>query len=313
MKIGIVGTGAMGQNHLRVVHGLPELTLACALDTDRDALARATAPYAVPAAAGLEEVAAGCDAVMIATPTVSHHELARFFLQRGRHVLVEKPICETLAQADELIAMAAAERRVLAVGHLERFNPVVQFACRHVDQPRFIDVQRLGSFSPRSLDIDVVLDLMIHDLDIIRQWDRSGVAEIRAVGVPVISERTDIANVRLQFRSGLVATLTASRVSQQKTRTLRLFQRNLYLSLDYVSRQAKVLRLQGRELQQETPQVDHTEPLRLMWQAFAAAVGGGPDRSVSGADGRAALALALQITAAIAAGERAGRDGGRAD
>ena len=191
---------------------------------------------------------------MVAAPTLEHFAICRFFLENGKHVMVEKPISRTLAEADELIALAAAKKRVLAVGHLERFNPAVRVRRRGwCDKPLFIEVQRLGSFSPRSLDIDVIMDLMIHDLDIILQWDRSGVREIRASGVPIISRRIDIANVRLEFHSGLVANLTASRVSQEKTRKLRIFQKNLYLSVDYKARSVKMFQLRDGQILEEFP------------------------------------------------------------
>jgi len=188
---------------------------------------------------------------------------------------------------------------VLAVGHLERFNPAVEYARRLVEKPRFIEIQRLGSFSSRSLDVDVILDLMIHDLDILQQLDRSGVKEIRACGIAVISRQIDIANVRLEFNSGMVANVTASRVSQDKTRKLRVFQKDLYMSVDYKERTVKTIQLQNGQIRESIPQIPAVEPLYNLWQNFFETIRSGTPCSVSGRDGRAALQLALAISAAI--------------
>ncbi len=299
MRIGVIGTGAMGANHLRVLSRTPGFELTCAVDVSAANLERNAAPYGVALLADPRLALPLVDAVAVAAPTREHHALCRLFLENGKHVLVEKPISRTLEEADDLIALAAARGRVLAVGHLERFNPAVEFAAQRVEKPLFIEVQRLGSFSPRSLDIDVIMDLMIHDLDIILQWDRSGVREIRANGVPIISSRIDIANVRLEFHSGLVANVTASRVSQEKTRKLRLFQRSLYLSLDYQTRRVKMFQLRDGRIVEELPQIEDVEPLASMWRRFGHAVAGEGGRIVSGRDARAALELAQAIVAAL--------------
>ncbi len=299
MRIGVIGTGAMGANHLRVLSRTPGFELTCAVDVSAANLERNAGPFGVALLADPRQALPLVDAVAVAAPTRDHHALCRLFLENGKHVLVEKPISRTLEEADDLIALAAAQGRVLAVGHLERFNPAVEFAAQRVESPLFIEVQRLGSFSPRSLDIDVIMDLMIHDLDIILQWDRSGVREIRASGVPIISSRIDIANVRLQFHSGLVANVTASRVSQEKTRKLRLFQRSLYLSLDYQARRVKMFQLRDGRISEELPQIEDVEPLANMWRHFGRAVAGAGGRIVSGGDARAALELAQAIVAAL--------------
>jgi len=299
MKIGIVGAGAMGANHLRVVHSLPGVSLAAAADIDADKRRFVTDSYGVPAFADYRELASGVDAVMVSTPTRLHHEMAKFFLERGRHVLVEKPITVTLAEADELVELAERKGLCLAVGHVERFNPAVAAIAPLVTSPRFIESQRLGSFSPRSLDIDVILDLMIHDLDIILRWDRSGVKEIRAVGIPVISTKTDIASVRLEFYSGLVANVTASRISQQKIRKLRIFQPHQYISLDYRERSVKIISLEEGQIREQIPQVEDGEPLARMWSGFLGAAARGAGERVSGEEARQALELALQISTVI--------------
>ena len=224
LRIGIIGTGAMGKNHLRVVDSIPQMQLTCAMDINEENLMSACAPYILSKCKDYRDMLDMVDGVMVSTPTIHHHEISKFFLENKKHVLVEKPITNTLEEADSLIRMAEENQVTFAVGHLERFNPAVEHIQSIVKQPLFIEVQRLGSFSPRSLDVDVIMDLMIHDLDIILQWDKSGVRQINASGVPIVSNKIDIANVRIQFNSKLVANITASRVSQRKTRKLRIFQ-----------------------------------------------------------------------------------------
>jgi len=304
MRIGVIGTGVMGSNHLRVLAQLPQWRLTCAADVNPGNLEGNCRDYDVVRLADYRETLDLVDAVAVATPTLEHFPVCRFFLENGKHVLVEKPISRTLEEADELIALAERQKRVLAVGHLERFNPAVEYAGGLMDRPLFIEIQRLGSFSPRSLDIDVILDLMIHDLDIILQWDRSGVREIRASGVPIISKKIDIANVRLEFRSGMVANLTARRVSQEKTRKLRVFQQGLYLSVDYTKRSVKMFQLRDGKIVENFPQIENVEPLVSLWRNFYRTVSGEGKFTVTGRDGRAALQLALSISDTL----RADRD-----
>jgi predicted dehydrogenase len=299
MKIGVIGTGAMGTNHLRVLRSIPQCRVTCAVDMNRDNLDKACPGQDIEKMTDYRQALALVDAVMVSTPTKEHFDICRFFLENGKHVLVEKPICRTLDEADQLIGISERKRLVLAVGHLERFNPAVEYISHLVEKPRFIEIQRLGSFSPRSLDIDVILDLMIHDLDIILQWDRSGIKEIRACGIPVISRQIDIANVRLEFNSGLVANLTASRVSQDKTRKLRIFQKDLYMSADYMDRSVKTIQLQNGRIRENIPQIPNVEPLYNLWQNFFKTIAGGDNRNVTGRDGRAALQLALDVSASI--------------
>ncbi len=301
MRVGVIGTGAMGCNHLRVLSRLPQWQLTCAVDVNPEALEKNCQPFDVIKLTDYRQALPHLDAVMVSSPTLEHFSVCRFFLENGKHVLVEKPISRTLEEADRLIALAEQNRLVLAVGHLERFNPAVEYAGRLVEKPLFIEVQRLGSFSPRSLDIDVIMDLMIHDLDIILQWDRSGVKEIRSSGVPIISSKIDIANVRLEFNSGLVANLTASRVSQEKTRKLRIFQRNLYLSVDYKARSVKMFQLRNGRIIEDFPSIEDIEPLANQWRNFYRTIAGEGDFIVSGRQGRAALELALSISDSLQA------------
>jgi predicted dehydrogenase len=258
------------------------------------------------------------DAASVCVPTSAHHSVAAQLLQAGIHVLVEKPITATLAQADDLIALAQQHQRVLMVGHLERFNPAVQAVLPLLRGPMFFEAHRLSIFSPRSLDVDVVLDLMIHDLDIVLTLAQSPVTTVHAVGLPILSPKTDIANVRVEFASGCVANFTASRVSTERVRKLRFFQPHQYLSLDYARQDLLAINveaspsaasattaatnpapLQLPTLGMQKPSVTPGEPLRLELEAFLQAIHTGNPPQVTGEQARAALALALQIQQAI--------------
>ncbi len=299
MRAGIIGTGSMGKNHLRVVNSMPEYELTSAMDTNAENLKTAAEQYDLEIFTDFREMLPYVDVVMVSSPTTSHFEIASFFIENGKHVLIEKPLAASLQEADELIALADKHNVVMAVGHLERFNPAVEYIEDIVKTPRFIEVQRLGSFSPRSLDVDVILDLMIHDLDIIMHWDRSGVKQVNASGIPIISKKIDIANVRIEFNSGLVANVTASRVSQKKTRKLRIFQENCYISLDYQKKRVKYFTLAGMNFNEEIPEIKDVEPLYNLWKNFHKTITEGKNYNVTGQDARDALALALQISESI--------------
>jgi len=252
----------------------------------------------------LEALAAEVDAAVVAVPTVAHAEVGGALLRRGLHVLVEKPMASSLAEADGLIAEAARSGRVLAVGHVEFYNPAVQALAAVGIPPRFLEVQRLGVFSPRSLDVDVILDLMIHDLQILHALDPSPVAEVRATGIPVLSPRIDIANARVALESGCVANLTASRVSAERVRKLRAFLPSRYYSLDYAAQEIRGYRLEaeeGAERRRIVPDdlaVEPAEPLARELQAFVAACRGERVPLVDGHQGRRALATALAVVEA---------------
>ncbi|MCP4216896.1 MAG: Gfo/Idh/MocA family oxidoreductase [bacterium] len=299
MRIGIIGTGAMGKNHLRVVDSMPHLQLTCANDVDEKNLDAACEPYDIKKYNDYKEMVDDVDAVMVATPTENHFAISEFFLKNKKHVLIEKPITNTLEEADALIALAKENNVKLGVGHLERFNPAVEYIQPMVKKPLFIEIQRLGPFSPRSLDVDVIMDLMIHDLDIILNWDKSGLKQINASGVPIVSNKIDIANVRLQFNSKMVASITASRVSQKKTRKLRVFQKNQYISLDYQIRRVKMFAMSKGEIVEDIPKIEEVEPLYNLWNNFYKTITTDTNYNVTGEDARRALDLALQISAHI--------------
>jgi predicted dehydrogenase len=304
VRAGVIGVGALGQHHARVYESLPEARLVGVHDIDQARAGEVAARHSCRAFVHLRDLLAEVDAVSVAVPTVDHHRVARAVLDQGRSVLVEKPMASTLAEADDLIQAAAERGRVLQVGHIERFNPAVDVLRATVSQPRFIEVHRLGEFSPRSLDIDVVLDLMIHDLDILLSLDGSEAAGVDAVGVPVLTPKVDIANARVRFASGLIANLTASRVSAEKVRKFRVFSPRTYISVDFTAREARVYRLQespaGPTISVERTAAPEEEPLRRQLAAFLRSVRDGSPPLVSGADGRRALALALTILSRMA-------------
>lgn len=306
IRAGVVGVGALGQHHARVWASLPGASLAGVFDVEGARAEAVAGRHGCRAFTDLRALLEAVDAVSVAVPTVDHHRVARAFLDAGKAVLVEKPMTVTLAEADDLIAAAAAGGVVLQVGHIERFNPAVDVLREVAREPRFIEVHRLGAFSPRSLDVDVVLDLMIHDLDIVLALDGSRCEQLDAVGVAVLTPRVDIANARLRFASGLIANLTASRVSAEKVRKFRVFSPRTYVSADFAAREAQVYRLvqgaAGPDIRVERTSAPDDEPLRRQLGAFATAVRERSTPVVSGAEGRRALELALEIVDRIQAG-----------
>jgi predicted dehydrogenase len=299
-RAAVVGVGALGQHHARVYAGLPQARLVGVYDRDQGRAQEVARQFGCRAFADLAEVSREADAVSVAVPTVDHHRVARALLEAGKDVLVEKPMTVTLEEADDLLRLAEGRRAVLQVGHIERFNPAVEVLRKAVERPRFIEVHRLGSFSERSLDIDVVLDLMIHDLDIVLSLDGTEAVQVDAVGVPVLTPKVDIANVRLRFASGLIANLTASRVSVDKVRKFRVFAPRTYVSADFAAREAVVYRLvdspSGRpEITVERRSAPDEEPLQRQLESFLAAVRARSAPVVSASDGRRALSLAHTI------------------
>ena len=299
LRVGVIGVGSLGQHHARVYAGLDAAQLAGVFDIDGARGAEVAARYGCRAFPDLQSLLGESDAVSVAVPTLEHHRVATQAIERGRHVLVEKPLTSTLEEADALIGLASRRGVVLQAGHIERFNPALDVLRKNVLVPRFIEVHRLATFSPRSLDIDVVLDLMIHDLDIVLSLDGSPPVQVDSVGVPVLTPRVDIANARLRFASGLIANLTASRVSYEKIRKFRVFAPRTYVSLDFAAREGQVYRLVDRDgkpdIEVERASAPDEEPLRRQLQAFVLAATRLGPVLVPGEDGRRALALAHQI------------------
>ncbi|MGH9321102.1 MAG: Gfo/Idh/MocA family protein [Vicinamibacteria bacterium] len=306
IRVAVVGVGHVGSRHARLYAEDPQAKLVGVVDIDAERARSVAERYGVRAAADVSELRSEIDAASIAVPTVSHLDVAARLLQTGVHVLVEKPMASSLEEAQRLVALAANKGLVLAAGHTERHNPAVQALFRECRDPRFIEVHRLGSFSPRSLDIDVVLDLMIHDLDVVSSLVGEEVLSLEAVGVPVLTPRVDIANARLRFANGAVANITSSRVSQDKVRKLRVFERERYVSLDYQTQEAVSYRLMRSggprpDIRREDLEVARDEPLRLELQDFLQAVRNGGRPRVTGEDGLRALGLALDVVKAMEA------------
>lgn len=301
LRVGVFGTGAMGRNHVRLLAALPEAELVGVHDPRPEAAESAAREHGARVFDRVDDLAAGIEAAVVAVPTESHAPLGCDLLGRGLHVLIEKPLAPDLPQADRLLA--AADGRVLAVGHVEFFNPAVQALLAVGIPPRFVEVQRLGVFSPRSLDVDVILDLMIHDLQILHALDPSPVAEVRATGIAVLSHRIDIANVRIELASGCVANLTASRVSSERVRKLRTFLPSRYYSLDYQAQEIRGYRLEEsggeRRILPDNLPLEKAEPLKRELEAFVAACRGEDVPIVSGAQARRALETALAVVEAI--------------
>ena len=258
----MAGAGAFGRNHLRVYRELEDagagVELAAALEPDARRAAEAEAQYRIPVFSSVEDLLRadlGLNAATVAVPTVHHHAVACQFLEAGLDLLVEKPLAATLAEADDLVARAERGKRILQPGHLERFNPAVLAIEPRLRRPMFFEAHRLSVFTPRSLDVDVVLDLMIHDLDIVLTFAHSPVREVRAVGLPILSPKVDIANVRVEFESGCVANFTASRVSTERVRKLRFFEPRQYVSIDYARRDVLVIRIDDAAKPEVSPQL----------------------------------------------------------
>jgi predicted dehydrogenase len=340
VRVAVVGAGAFGRNHLRVYReletsGVP-VALVAAVEPDAKRAKETAQSYSIPVFASVDELlraGVNCTAASVAVPTVHHHTVASVLLDAGLDLLVEKPLAATLAEADELLALAEKKDRILQPGHLERFNPAVLAVQPKVRRPMFFEAHRLSVFTPRALDVDVVLDLMIHDLDIVLTFANSPVREVRAVGLPILSPKVDIANVRVEFESGCVANFTASRVSTERVRKLRFFEPRQYVSIDYARRDLLVIRLDGSVpleiaaaleggtidpavlaqlaagaksgpgpgLSFAKPPVQPGEPLRLEIESFLGSVRTRKPPRVTARQGRDALALALEIQASMAA------------
>lgn len=304
LRVGVVGTGALGFHHARLLRRMEGAEFAGIFDVNPVRAAEVAKELDTVAHPSLDALLDRVDAVSIAVPTSSHHAVVKASLEAGVHVLVEKPIAVTSAEAHELVELARTGGRVLQIGHIERFNPAIQAVRPHIGKPAFIECHRLGPFGERGTDVDVVLDLMIHDLDMVLSFHPGPVEEVRAAGVPVLSSNIDIANARIVFSSGCVANLTASRVSTTRMRKLRLFQRDAYVSVDYQTRQGMICRrVMGRserpEIEVEQVRGGDEEPLKLQLEAFLRAVVTGTPPPVSGEDGAAALDLAHQVLDAI--------------
>jgi len=304
LRTAVIGVGHLGREHARVLASLEGSKLVSVCDIDETVGRQIADLYGVRFVPDFRELLGEVDAVSIATPTVNHHEITCACLAARVSALVEKPIARTLAEADEMIRLADESGATLQVGHIERFNPAFRALQPHIRQPRFFEVHRMGIFTPRSLDIDVVMDLMVHELDIIATLVTSEVTRLEAVGIPILTPRVDLANARLEFADGCIANITASRVAGERLRKLRVFQLNEYYSLDYAEQQVSMCRLkpskQGRpEIVAGMLEVVRREPLEAEIEHFLECVRTGTEPVVSARDGRRALSLAYDVLAKI--------------
>ena len=304
MRVAVIGVGHLGKHHARILSTLPGVNLVAVVDINQERAEEIAAAHGTSPLGDARGLAGKVDAVTIAVPTEIHRDVALPFLTAGVPVLVEKPMARSLAEADDMIAAAAKAGALLAVGHTERFNPAVAVARPLVANPRFIEVHRLGVFPERSLDIDVVFDLMIHDLDVVLSLVHAEVESIEAVGVPVLTGRVDIANVRLRFANGCIANLTASRISRDRVRKIRFFQPHAYVSIDYAAQKLEAYRLvKGTgpkpSIEGGDVPVVNEEPLKRELADFIDAVASKRAPLVDGIQGRRALELATRIVAAM--------------
>ena len=320
VRIGVIGVGALGFHHARQLRDIPEATLVGFFESNHERGAKVSAELGLRAFGAVEELLDAVDAVTVVVPTPAHFAVASKALERGKHVLVEKPIAATIEEADAMLAIAQRTGALIQTGHVERFNRAIRGALQYVDQPRFIESDRLAPFNPRGSDVAVVLDLMIHDIDLVHTLVGGPVKDVSAVGVPVLTPFVDIANARLTFASGAVANITASRVSRERMRKLRLFQPSGYLSLDLDTGTGEYYRLRGdmdlaafvrdaqgaQAIEQFVERIAIGAPegdaLRLELESFITAVQGKAPVTVSGAAGREALDVALQIVREIERG-----------
>ena len=300
LRVGVVGVGAIGSNHARLYEEIPSAEFTAVYDIDvtkGNAIGR---KFGATPAKSLDEFSEMVDAASVATPTNTHYEIARPLLVRGKHLLIEKPITNKTAHAGKLAELATGKGLILQVGHVERFNPVLSALEKHLAHPRFIEAHRLSPYSKRSTDIGVVLDLMIHDLEIILHFVRSPVKKIEAVGVPVLSRGEDIANARLRFENGCVANVTSSRISPERLRKIRIFQEDAYLSLDYQNQTGEIYRRIGERITRDKVAIEREEPLKRQLTSFIECASTGREPRVSGSQATAALELAVKITKRIA-------------
>jgi predicted dehydrogenase len=316
LSVGVLGVGSLGFHHARILAEMLGRDNVLVFDTNRARAEQVAGELGVRATRDRSELLDGVQAAVIAVPTSDHAEVALAALESGVHVLIEKPLAANLADADEVLKVAAAKGLLVGTGHVERFNPALRACEPYLEVPRFIESHRLAPFGPRGLDVAVVLDLMIHDIDLVLGLARHPVATVDAVGIPVLTPSVDIANARIKFEGGAVANITASRVSRERMRKIRLFQNSGYLSLDLAAGTGEFLRLREGALPASPEAIrlglaglverielkgDGKEPLRAELESFVSAVRGESDLVVSGEDGRRALEVALNIVDRIEA------------
>ena len=299
LKCGVIGVGYLGQHHARIYSELEGAVLAGVFESDADRAKEISERHQCPVFSTIEELAETCDAISVAVPTDKHHEVAVPLLKAGCHLLIEKPICETVEQATEILAAANGANALVQVGHIEHFNPVMSYLEEVVTNPKYITAERLAPYQPRGTEVGVVLDLMIHDIGVVLQLVGSEAVDVRSVGVSVLSKTEDIANARIEFANGCVANLNVSRVSSKKVREIRVFQSTGYLSLDFMNQAGHHVAVGLEGLSKNEVPIEKGEPLKLELASFVESVKNRKDPKVGGELGKTALDLAIQITSQI--------------
>ena len=300
VRVGVVGVGHIGREHARIYSQMPGVEFVGVYDLDSHVAEKVAQRHGVKAYSTAQALAEVVDAATIATPTNTHHEIGTLFLEAGKHVLIEKPITDNTEQARALVQLAQAKKLILQVGHIERFNPALNALEEKLTRPRFIEAHRLSNYPGRSTDIGVVLDLMIHDIEVVLHLVRSPIQSIDSVGTAVLSKGEDIANARIRFENGCVANITTSRISFEKVRKIRVFQDDAYLSLDYFDQSGEIYRKIDSRITKEKIKVEKDEPLKLELTAFVQCARAGQAPRVGGAQAAVALEIAMQITEQIA-------------
>ncbi len=299
IKVIVIGVGHLGKHHARLYHDMPNVELAGIVDIDAKSAQKIAEQYQVPFFTDLEQITTSFDAASIVVPTSEHYRIAKNLLLKGIHILVEKPFTKTLEEAQELTQLAQQKNLIVSVGHVERFNPAFRQIEQQLNHPRFIEVHRLGPFPKRGTDVGVVLDLMIHDIDIILNIVKSPICDIRAVGIPVLTPYEDIANARLEFENGCVANVTASRVSIKAMRKIRIFQEDIYISLDYHKQKGRIVQLTGSTIKTKRIPINPEEPLKIELNHFIECIEKEKTPHVSAIHGLNALNIALKIMGQI--------------
>ncbi|MDQ8182875.1 Gfo/Idh/MocA family oxidoreductase [Pelagicoccus sp. SDUM812005] len=299
LKCGVAGVGYLGQHHARIYNELENVELAGIFETNPERAAEISEKFGCPVFASIKELGEVCDAVSIVVPTDKHHEVALPLLECGCHLLIEKPICQSLEEAADILEKAKAANLLVQVGHIEHFNPVMSFLEEAVSAPKFITADRLAPFQPRGTEVGVTLDLMIHDIGIVLQLVKSPVKLVQSVGVSALSPTEDIANARIEFENGCVANLNTSRVSSKKLREIRVFQPSGYLSLDFMNQAGHVVKIDGGEMKTSEVPIEKGEPLKLELASFVESVNERKQPKVGGELGKTALELAITITKQI--------------
>ncbi len=299
IKVAVIGVGYLGYHHTRILKELEDVELVGVVDINPNRAKEVGEEFDVPYYLNYGDVVNKADAFIISTPTITHYEIAKKLMEKDKHILIEKPVTATLSQAKELIELKKSKNKIITVGHIERFNPALKSFRDKVEFPFYFISERLGRFSNRALDVDVIKDLMIHDIDIVFSLVREKCKDIRAVGIPVVTDKIDIANVIIEFEGGSVANLTASRVSAEKVRKVRIFQRGSYYNLDYTIQEVYVTRVYKNNIKRTAIDVKKDEPLKLELENFIGAIKGEEKQEISLEEGAFALQIAEKISRLI--------------